>query len=112
VYYFVIFLLALQQSPILKLERTGQLLLDEGLKLRYTEKLVEAMGRLLLQDTTGSPTQIDNMSSVQSHVARPERTGLLIDWLASVEPELIGSCTSLQVSPNKAYGYTFIFMRM
>ncbi|PNF16802.1 hypothetical protein B7P43_G18054 [Cryptotermes secundus] len=83
----------LQQSPILKLERTGQLLLDEGLKLHNTEKLVEAMGRLLLQDTTGFPAQTDSISSV----ARPERTGLLIDWLASFEPELIGSCTSLQM---------------
>ncbi|XP_021917589.1 integrator complex subunit 1 [Zootermopsis nevadensis] len=96
----------LQQSPILKLERNGQLLLDEGLKLHHTEKLVEAMGRLLLQDTTGSSTQIDNMASSESRLARPERTGLLIDWLASVEPELIGSCTSLQMqllfskSPN------------
>lgn len=93
----VIFLAVLQQSPILKLERTGQLLLDEGLKLHNTEKLVEAMGRLLLQDTTGCPAQTDSTSSV----ARPERTGLLIDWLASVEPELIGSCTSLQVSPKQ-----------
>jgi hypothetical protein len=98
--YGVIFLSVLQQSPILKLERTGQLLLDEGLKLHRTDKLVEAMGRLLLQDTTGSPLQTDSMSVIQSHVARPERTGLLIDWLASVEPELIGSCTSLQVSHN------------
>ncbi|XP_069674723.1 integrator complex subunit 1 isoform X2 [Periplaneta americana] len=90
-------LLALQQCPISKLERTGQLLLDEGLKLHHTEKLVEAMGKLLLQDTTGSPVQTDNTSDVQSNLARPERTGLLIDWLASVEPELIGSCTSLQM---------------
>lgn len=111
-YYFVIFLLVLQQSPILKLERNGQLLLDEGLKLHHTEKLVEAMGRLLLQDTTGSSTQIDNMASSESRLARPERTGLLIDWLASVEPELIGSCTSLQVNPKRNYGYNFIFMRM
>lgn len=92
--------IALQQSPVLKLERTGRILLDEGLKLRHTKKLVEAMGRLLLEDTTGSPSQVHNMPSVESHVPRPERTGLLIDWLASVEPELIGSCTSLQVSPN------------
>jgi hypothetical protein len=94
----VIFLSVLQQSPILKLERTGQLLLDEGLKLHHTEKLVEAMGRLLLQDTTGCPAQTDSTSSV----ARPEQTGLLIDWLASVEPELIGSCTPLQVSPKQS----------
>jgi hypothetical protein len=91
----VVFLPVLQQSLILKLERTGQLLLDEGLKLHNTEKLVEAMGRLLLQDTTGCPA----LTSSTASVARPERTGLLIDWLASVEPELVGSCTSLQVSP-------------
>jgi hypothetical protein len=94
----VIFLPVLQQSSILKLERTGQLLLDEGLKLHNTEKLVEAMGRLLLQDTTGCPAH----SSSTSSEAKPERTGLLIDWLVSVEPELVGSCTSLQVSPNQS----------
>jgi hypothetical protein len=88
----VVFLPVLQQSLILKLERTGQLLLDEGLKLHNTEKLVEAMGRLLLQDTTGCAAH----TSSTSCVARPERTGLL----ASVEPELVGSCTSLQVSPK------------
>ncbi|PSN34190.1 hypothetical protein C0J52_18275 [Blattella germanica] len=78
------------QSPISRLERTGQLLLDEGLKLHRTEELVEAMSKLLLQDTTESLVQTDKTAII------PERTGLLIDWLASVEPELIGSCTPLQ----------------
>jgi len=92
----ILFLPVLQQTPILKLERTGQLLLDEGLKLHHTEKLVEAISTLLIQDTTESPTQTDSAT----HVARPDRTGLLTDWLASLEPEVIGSCTSLQVITN------------
>jgi hypothetical protein len=56
----VVFLTVLQQSLILKLERTGQLLLDEGLKLHNTEKLVEAMRR---QDTTGCPAHTSSAAS-------------------------------------------------
>lgn len=101
----ILFLLVLQQTPILKLERTGQLLLDEGLKLHHTEKLVEAISTLLIQDTTESPTQTDSAL----HVARPDRTGLLTDWLASLEPEVIGSCTSLQVITNSGFWLFYVF---
>ena len=85
----------LQQSPISKLENIGKLLLDRGLNLHRTEELVEAMGVMLHQDTAESSLQI--RTEAQSAAVIPERTGLLIDWLASIEPELIGSCTSLQV---------------
>ncbi|XP_067009610.2 integrator complex subunit 1 [Anabrus simplex] len=69
----------LQHTPLLKLERAGCRLLDEGLRQHQTEQLVESMARLLVTD------------------AVPERTGLLIDWLVSVDSELIGSSQALQM---------------
>ncbi|CAG2055499.1 unnamed protein product [Timema podura] len=76
-------LTVLSQENSEKLERTGFCLLEQCLKQHSTEQLVEAMTTLLVADSTTS--------------APPERIGLLIDWLDSVELELIGSCPPLQM---------------
>nr|CAD7403102.1 unnamed protein product [Timema poppensis] len=73
----------LSQESSEKLERTGFCLLEQCLKQHSTDQLVEAMTTLLVADSTTS--------------APPERIGLLIDWLDSVELELIGSCPPLQM---------------
>ncbi|XP_049803946.1 integrator complex subunit 1 isoform X1 [Schistocerca nitens] len=69
----------LQQTPIAQLERVGRQLLDERLQQRHTGELVEAMSQLVVSDT------------------RPHCRGMLVDWLAAVEPEVIGSCPQLQM---------------
>lgn len=73
----------LGKTDQLNLERVGRKLLDKCLKQQNNDVLVEAMAKLLVSDSNEG-------------VIKP-RTGLLIDWLASVEPELIGTCTNLQM---------------
>ncbi|XP_014467728.1 PREDICTED: integrator complex subunit 1 isoform X2 [Dinoponera quadriceps] len=65
------------------LEDVGRRLLDLCLKQQKNDVLVEAMAKLLVSDSNEG--------------ALKPRTGLLIDWLASVEPELIGACPNLQM---------------
>lgn len=73
----------LENTDPVNLERVGRKLLDLCLKQQKNDVLVEAMAKLLVSDSNEG--------------ALKPRTGLLIDWLASVEPELIGICPNLQM---------------
>ena len=74
----------LENTDSLNLEEVGRKLLDICLKQQKNDVLVEAMVKLLISD--------GNEGNVKP------RTGLLLDWLASVEPELIGTCRDLQMT--------------
>ncbi|XP_063229314.1 integrator complex subunit 1 isoform X2 [Bacillus rossius redtenbacheri] len=69
----------LENTGLEQLERTGNHILRQCLELHSTEQLVQALAHLLVNETP------------------QERIGLLIDWLDSLELELIGSCPSLQM---------------
>lgn len=86
----------LESTDPVNLEVVGRKLLDICLKQQKTDVLVEAMARLLVNDSNEG-------------VLKP-RTGLLIDWLASVEPELIGTCPNLQM--KLLFGKTKIQMKV
>ncbi|XP_076239229.1 integrator complex subunit 1 isoform X3 [Calliopsis andreniformis] len=86
----------LESADPVSLEVVGRKLLDICLKQQKTDVLVEAMARLLVNDSNEG-------------VLKP-RTGLLIDWLASVEPELIGTCPNLQM--KLLFGKTKIQMKI
>ncbi|XP_011171982.1 integrator complex subunit 1 [Solenopsis invicta] len=73
----------LEATDSVNLEGVGRRLLDLCLKQQKNDDLVEAMARLLVSDSNEGTLK--------------PRTGLLIDWLASVEPELIGICPNLQM---------------
>jgi len=73
----------LESTDPVNLESVGRKLLDVCLKQQKNDELVEAMARLLVSDSNED--------------ALKPRMGLLIDWLASVEPELIGICPNLQM---------------
>ncbi|KAG5319212.1 INT1 protein, partial [Pseudoatta argentina] len=73
----------LENTDPVNLEGVGRKLLDVCLKQQKNDDLVEAMARLLVSDSNED--------------ALKPRMGLLIDWLASVEPELIGICPNLQM---------------
>lgn len=73
----------LEGMDSVNLEDVGCRLLDLCLKQQKNDVLVEAMARLLVGDSNEGTLK--------------PRTGLLIDWLASVEPELIGACPNLQM---------------
>ncbi|XP_012235506.1 integrator complex subunit 1 [Linepithema humile] len=73
----------LEGTDPVNLEGVGRRLLDLCLKQQKNDVLVEAMAKLLVSDSNED--------------ALKPRTGLLIDWLASVEPELIGICPNLQM---------------
>lgn len=73
----------LEGTDSVNLESVGRKLLDVCLKQQKNDVLVEAMAKLLVGDSNEG-------------ILKP-RTGLLIDWLASVEPELIGTCPNLQM---------------
>lgn len=73
----------LENTDPVNLEGVGRKLLDLCLKEQKNDDLVEAMAKLLLSDSN-------------ERTLKP-RMGLLIDWLASVEPELIGTCPNLQM---------------
>ena len=73
----------LESTDPVNLESVGRKLLDVCLKQQKNDDLVEAMARLLVSDSNED--------------ALKPRMGLLIDWLASVEPELIGICPNLQM---------------
>lgn len=73
----------LEGMDSVNLEDVGRRLLDLCLKQQKNDVLVEAMAKLLVGDSNEG--------------ALKPRTGLLIDWLASVEPELIGACPNLQM---------------
>lgn len=74
----------LENTDDLNLEEVGRKLLDVCLRQQKNDALVEAMEKLLISDS--------NEKNVKP------RTGLLLDWLASVEPELIGTCRNLQMT--------------
>ncbi|XP_012280876.1 integrator complex subunit 1 [Orussus abietinus] len=86
----------LENTDLVNLEGVGRKLLDVCLKQQKNDVLVEAMAKLLLSDSNEC-------------VVKP-RTGLLIDWLASVEPELIGICPSLQI--KLLFGKTNFHMKI
>ena len=86
----------LENMDQLNLEEVGRKLLDICLKQQKNDVLVEAMVKLLISDS--------NESAVKP------RTGLLLDWLASVEPELIGTCRNLQM--KLLFGKTKIHIRI
>ncbi|KAJ8668061.1 hypothetical protein QAD02_009724 [Eretmocerus hayati] len=67
----------------LQLEFAGRSLMESYLRREQSDVLVEAMARLLVADC-------------EEGAIKP-RTGLLIDWLATIEPELIGTCSNLQI---------------
>jgi len=73
----------LESTDSMNLESVGRKLLDISLKQQKNDVLVESMAKLLVSDSNEG--------------ALKPRTGLLIDWLASVEPELIGICPNLQL---------------
>lgn len=75
----------LDNTEPLQLEIVGRRMLDIFMKKEMNDVLVEGMAKLLVSDC------------IEGEV-KP-RTGLLIDWLASVEPELIGICPHLQMKP-------------
>lgn len=86
----------LESTDPVNLEPVGRKLLDICHKQQKNDVLIEAMARLLVSDSNEG-------------VRRP-RTGLLIDWLASVEPELIGTCPNLQM--KLLFGKTKIQMKI
>ncbi|KAG7214008.1 hypothetical protein KM043_001378 [Ampulex compressa] len=86
----------LESTDPVNLEGVGRKLLDICLKQEKNNILVEAMARLLVNDGNEG-------------VLKP-RSGLLIDWLASVEPELIGICPNLQM--NLLFGKTKVQMKV
>lgn len=73
----------LESTDTMSLEVVGRKMVDVCLRQQKNDQLVEAMASLLVTDSN-------------EELVRP-RTGLLIDWLASVEPELIGTCPNLQM---------------
>ncbi|KAK0167256.1 hypothetical protein PV327_004680 [Microctonus hyperodae] len=73
----------LENTDSINLESVGGTLLDICLKEQKNDVLVEAMANLLVSDSNEG-------------LVKP-RTGLLIDWMASIEPELIGVCPTLQM---------------
>ncbi|XP_071443700.1 integrator complex subunit 1 [Hetaerina americana] len=78
----------LQNFPLLQLERHGKWILEEGLQCHHTSELVEAMATLLLDQDKKVPSSSEEKGM---------RTGLFVDWLATFEPEMIGSCPELQM---------------
>ncbi|KAF7414832.1 hypothetical protein HZH68_003321 [Vespula germanica] len=86
----------LENTDTVNLEGVGRKLLDISLKQQKNDVLIEAMTRLLITDS--------NEGIVRS------RTGLLIDWLASVEPELIDTCPNLQM--KLLFGKTKVHVKM
>lgn len=86
----------LENTDPLNLEGVGRMLLDICLKQQRNDALVEAMAKLLVSDSNDG-------------VVKP-RTGLLIDWLASVEPELIGICPNLQM--KLLFGKTKVHLKI
>ncbi|XP_017798364.1 PREDICTED: integrator complex subunit 1 [Habropoda laboriosa] len=86
----------LESTDPVNLEAVGCKLLDICLKQQKNDVLVEAVARLLVSDSNEG-------------ILKP-RTGLLIDWLASVEPELIGTCPILQM--KLLFGKTKIQMKI
>ncbi|XP_074109265.1 integrator complex subunit 1 [Cotesia typhae] len=73
----------LENTDSVNLESVGRTLLDILLKNADNNILVNAMAQSLVSDSNEG-------------LVKP-RTGLLIDWLASIEPELIGVCPVLQM---------------
>lgn len=86
----------LENSDPLDLENVGRRLLDVCMNQQRNDVLVESMARLLVADS--------EQGSIKP------RTGLLIDWLASVEPELIGTCPNLQI--RLLFGKTNVYVRI
>ncbi|XP_034943269.1 integrator complex subunit 1 isoform X2 [Chelonus insularis] len=73
----------LKTTDSVNLEGVGRKLLDILIKRQKNDVSVEVIAKLLVSD---SDEGLANRA-----------TGLLIDWLASIEPELIGICPSLQM---------------
>ncbi|XP_044017877.1 integrator complex subunit 1 isoform X2 [Aphidius gifuensis] len=86
----------LENTDSINLENIGRKLLDTCLKEQKNDILVESMVKLLVSDSNDD-------------LVKP-RTGLLIDWLASVEPELIGICPNLQM--KLLFGKTMINIKI
>lgn len=71
-----------EETPITRLESVGNTLLESSrLRVQGTDSLVEATVSLLMKS-----------KSDQEGV-----TGLLIDWLVRLEPEIVGACTDQQM---------------
>ncbi|OXU26086.1 hypothetical protein TSAR_012850 [Trichomalopsis sarcophagae] len=86
----------LENTDPLDLENVGRRLLDICMNQQRNDVLVESMARLLVADS--------EQGSIKP------RTGLLIDWLASVEPELIDTCPNLQI--RLLFGKTNVYVRI
>lgn len=86
----------LESVDLLDLEKVGNSLLDICIKQQKNDVLVETMAKLLISDC-------------EQGTIKP-RTGLLIDWLASMEPELIETCPNLQI--RLLFGKTNVYMRV
>lgn len=72
----------LKNTDLVSLERATKQLVDQNLEETNNRTLVEAMSKLLLSDVEAKQF---------------ERTGLLVDWLAELEMEIISSNPELQV---------------
>ncbi|XP_058800792.1 integrator complex subunit 1 isoform X2 [Phymastichus coffea] len=86
----------LESAEPQRIENVGRKLLDICMKQHKNDSLVEGMAKLLVADS-------------EQGAIKP-RTGLLIDWLALVEPELIGTCPSLQM--RLLFGKTNVYVRI
>lgn len=74
----------LKTATAITLEKVGRQMLEQGLHGHNNPILIEAIAQRLID--------IKNENFKDYNPA-----GLLIDWLASIEPELIGSCPDLQM---------------
>lgn len=81
-YYLKIFFVVLNNADLATLERTTKSLVEKSLVHSNNSKLVDSMSNLLLTDI---------------ETKRFERTGLLVDWVAELEIEIIGNSPNVQV---------------
>ncbi|KAK7791007.1 hypothetical protein R5R35_007901 [Gryllus longicercus] len=90
---------ALTMAPSGQLEHIGNKLMNKGEQQNCTPFLVESLARLLLTDTTDSSNEkkIALKTEKLPLAESPAHIGLLIDWLVSLEPELIGKSSNLQM---------------
>ncbi|XP_014230547.1 integrator complex subunit 1 [Trichogramma pretiosum] len=86
----------LETADLQELECVGSKLLDVCMEKNRNDVLIQSITNLLIADN-------------EQCMIKP-RTGLLIDWLASMEPELIGTCPNLQI--RLLFGKTNVFVRI
>lgn len=94
--FFPIFVSVLRNADALTLEKMGRKMLEQGVHVHNNAVLIEAIAQRLID--------IKNERHLNFNPG-----GLLVDWLASIEPELIGSSPDLQMdlmfSTNRSNSY-------